>query len=138
MHDMRKFIVAITAVAALAAPAAALANASNIPGNVTGTVPGSTQGAKNNQVTQYKAAYSDYFFGGVSCSGTHHATATGSFDSFTCTSTTGKPLTNVAPNQSLSLATFGGWNSDYDAQPATIFTGTVSPNGMSYTAVANY
>jgi hypothetical protein len=83
----------------------------------------------------------------VSCTGVHQSgknTTTLGQDSFTCTSTTGLPLTNVTPGESLSLATFG-WNSDYWNLPpfnkavlATSFTGTVSSDGLSYTAVATY
>jgi hypothetical protein len=52
-------------------------------------------------------------------------------------------LQNVVPNQILTLATNGGWSSDYAAliglsYLATAFNGVVSADGTSYTAVANY
>jgi len=101
---------------------------------------------------KYTAAYTDPFFGPVSCSGVHQTGKNfGQYgqDSFTCTSTTGNPLSNnVFPGESLSLATTHGWYSDYYyyyyiASPSfTLFasslTGTVSSDGNSYQAVANY
>jgi hypothetical protein len=106
------------------------------------------------QVTHYGVSpavtYTDPFFGPVSCTGVHQTgknfpgtdngagTATGGQDSFTCTSTSGLPLTNVTPNEALSLAVIGGWISDYDGQLANSFAGTVSSDDFSYTAVAGY
>lgn len=140
---MRKLIVIITAVAALAAPAAALANASHMTvgptGTPVGTLIGSTQGSK--RVTHYKAAYTDGFFGPVSCTGTHHGTSVpGSFDSFTCRSPIGSPLTNVEPGETLTCLTgnYPGWNSDFNGVGVKTFTATVSADGTSYTAVATY
>lgn len=138
---MRKLVVTLSALAALAAPAAAMANSSNIANPTSGTmVQGTTQGSKG--VTQYRAAYNDPFLGAVSCTGTNHGgSVSGSFDSFTCKSTTGSPLTFYTPNQSLSLNTLPGgywWQSDFNGHTAQAFTGTVSADGMSYTAVATY
>jgi hypothetical protein len=115
-------------------------------------------------VAHYTATYTDNFFGPVTCTGVHQSgknfggtpitgsgttshpysptSGTGGQDSFTCTSTTGLPLTNVTPGESLSLATFCcGWNSDFGplgGEAASSFTGTVSGSGFSYTAVATY
>jgi hypothetical protein len=149
MRKYSKFIVAAGAIAALAVPSAALANSSNMQSDmssdagVTGTfVKGTSQG-NNNGVTQYRAAYNDGFQGPVSCTGTHHAATAkaAAFDSFTCTSTTGSPLGFYTPNESLSMSTLpagNGWWSDFDGALAKTFTGTVSADGMSYTAVATY
>jgi hypothetical protein len=144
MRKYTKFIVVAGVVTALAAPSAALANSKGIGPTDQGAsavVPGSyiTGTSQGNGVTQYRAAYSDWF-GPVSCTGTNHAATAkaAEFDSFTCTSTSGSPLANVAPTQSLSLATFGAWVSDFDGKYAKTFTGTVSANGMSYTATATY
>ena len=119
-------------------------------------------------VAHYTAVYTDPFFGPVSCTGVHQAgknfpgtaitgsgtwddpyipaTGRGGEDSFTCTSTTGLPLTNVTSGESLSLATFTtppftGWNSDFvplGGEAASSFTGKVTADGFSYTAVAIY
>jgi hypothetical protein len=111
----------------------------------TGANYGSSGSAGNNgkgtAVTHYSVNYSDYFFGNVACTGVNQVKAKQpTQDSFTCTSQNG-PFQNVAPGQALTLSTFGGWNSDapgMNAQPGTSFTGTVSADGMSYTAVATY
>jgi hypothetical protein len=90
-------------------------------------------------VTHYAANYVDPFFGGVNCVGVHQAKKGNVIqDSFTCTSTQGG-LQNIQPNESLTLQTISGWISDIDhATYATSFSGTVSADGMSYTAVATY
>jgi hypothetical protein len=90
-------------------------------------------------VTHYTASYTDSFFGGVSCTGVHQVKkGAATQDSFTCKSTNGA-LSNVAPGQSLTLQTVTGWISDTGSgQYATGFSGTVSADGMSYTAVATY
>lgn len=100
-------------------------------------------------IVKYRAAYTDFFYGPVSCVGVHQTGKNfGPYgqDSFTCTSTTGGPLPHVSPGQALTLATTNGWFSDYYyfvAVPATVLfatglTGTVSLDGLSYTAVASY
>ncbi len=136
------FAAAIVAAALLAAPA--LANSSPVPGGSNGV--GTIQGGKNNTTQQYKESYTDPFFGPVSCSGVHQAgkntTLLGN-DSFTCTSTTGLPLANTYPGETLNLGVFGGWYSDFynllgTTVYATSFNGAVSLDGMSETAVANY
>ena len=98
-------------------------------------------------VWHYTATYTDYFFGPVTCTGVHQSGKNfGQWgqDSFTCTAQpVGAVLTNVTPNQTLALGTFGGWQSDYASLTgqfyyATVFNGVVSSDGTSYTAVANY
>jgi hypothetical protein len=142
-------MVAATA-ACLAVPSSALANASSIGGGTTVNAIGSVQGGKNNQTQQYKASYTDIFFGPVACAGVHQSGKSYSplgQDSFTCTSTTGSPLTNVYPGESFDLAYFNSigliFLSDYygvqgQSVSATRLTVTVSSDGLSYTAVAGY
>jgi len=143
---MKKRIIglAVVIVAALSMSSVAFASSSPIAGSNSGV--GTPQGGKNNQTIQYRLAYTDPFFGPVACTGVHqtgkNTTLLGN-DSFTCTSTSGSPLTNVYPGESISLATISGWISDYYSQLgstvyATTFTGTVSSDGFSYTAVATY
>jgi hypothetical protein len=98
------------------------------------------------QTTQYKASYTDPYFGPVACAGVNQ---TGKNfpglgqDSWTCTSTTGSPLWNVAPGQTLSFGPVF-WYSDYywfilhQLVYGNQMTGTVSLDGMSYTAVGTY
>ena len=138
-HTWQRWLAAVVAGLALfSVSATALADNGAGNGNGNGVV-----------VTQYRAAYSDFFFGPVSCAGVHQTGKNFGLygqDSWTCTSTTGNPLRNVLPGESLSLNTTGGWYSDYYAFAvtpgfvvfATGLTGTVSDDGLSYTAVANY
>jgi hypothetical protein len=130
---MRKFIIVAASLAALALPTVALAG--------TGTQYGSSAsgGASGNgtQVTHYSVPYSDPLFGPVSCTGVHQVKQNKApQDSFTCTSTTGSPLTNSSPGQ--PVAAPWGWYSDYNGLFTNNLTGTVSADGMSYTAVATY
>jgi hypothetical protein len=90
-------------------------------------------------ITHYTAPYSDSFFGPVTCTGVHQVKKSQpTQDSFTCTSESGGCLTNVTPDQILTLRTIGGWLSDAPAcgQYASSFNGTVSGDGTSYSAVA--
>jgi hypothetical protein len=142
----RFMFIAMVVVAALSMSATAFA------GNGNGGSPPPTDGGstgKGVSTTKYKVAYTDVFYGPVSCAGVHQEGKNfGDWgqDSFTCTSTTGNPLRNIAPGQSVSLSTTGGWYSDYYyfvASPsfilfATNLSGTVSDDGYSVTAVANY
>jgi hypothetical protein len=116
-------------------------------------------------IAHYTVSYTDPFFGAVTCTGVHQsgknfpgstaitgpgpsgpytpATGRGGQDNFTCTSTTGLPLTNVTPGESLSLASLPSsiWLSDFlplQGEAASSFTGTVSSDMFSYTAVATY
>jgi hypothetical protein len=93
------------------------------------------------QVTHYTASYNDPIFGWVSVVGVHQVQKNGVVqDSFTATSTQGG-LLSVTPGQSLALGTaptWWGWYSDFDGNAAKSLSGTVSANGMSYTAVATY
>lgn len=97
-------------------------------------------GSNGTTVTQYKTSYNDvYGFGPVSCSGVHQVKKDGSTqESFTCTSTSGQPLPNVSPGQVINWGP-NQWISDFDhASLDKTFTGTVSADGMSYSAVATY
>ena len=138
--------MAMVVVAALTLSATALAGGGN-----GGAPPPTDGGGKGNGVStvKYKVAYNDLFYGPISCAGVHQTGKNfGPYgqDSFTCTSTTDNPLSNVSPGESLSLATTNGWYSDYYffvASPsfilfATSLSGTVSDDGSSFTAVANY
>jgi hypothetical protein len=106
-------------------------------------------------VFKYSATYTDPAVGPVQCNGVHQngknfpdspSGLSGGQDSFTCTSTTGLPLTNVTPNELVTLTTFGGWISDYFAQPlhggnailANRLALTVSSDGLSYGGEAGY
>jgi hypothetical protein len=104
-----------------------------------------------NTTIAYNVSYADPYFGPVSCTGVRQygknwpgTATTGGRDSFTCTSTSGLPLTNLTPNESMSLTgTSGwvvpyGWTGDFIPVAATTFTGTVSSDGFSCTAVAGY
>ena len=115
-----------------------------------GTPPPSNGGSKGlgAHITHYTSSYTDPFFGPVTCTGVNqtggHNFGPLGQDSFTCTAQpVGAVLTNVTPNQTLALGTFGGWQSDYASLTgqfyyATVFNGVVSSDGTSYTAVANY
>jgi hypothetical protein len=117
-------------------------------GNSGSGTSGSVNGnGKGTATIQYKSSYTDPFFGPVRCTGVHQSGKTVAFsqgqDSFTCTSTSGSALTNVTPGEALSLSTFSGWISDYfnllgQTVYATSFSGLVSSDGFSYTAVAGY
>jgi len=99
------------------------------------------------KVWHYTATYTDYFFGSVTCTGVHQEGKNfGKWgqDSFTCTATpAGAALSNVIPNQTLTINNIGGWLSDYgtligQSYLATAFNAVVSSDGTKYTAVANY
>jgi len=137
---MRKILALCAALAlsvVMVVPAAAAAPTSNKGGNTT---------------IQYSASYTDNVFGPVTCTGTHQygkqwpGTATaGGRDSFTCTSTTGGPVTGVTAGQ-LFPEGIGAWDSDYfyfdgpipgSLVPNTYaFSLTVSSDGLSYSGVA--
>jgi len=96
-------------------------------------------------------SYTDSIFGPVNCIGVHQTgknfpgdCTSGGQDSFTCTSTTGSPVTGVTPGE-LDYFGVGGWQSDYFYyyQGVTVlntiaFTLTVSSDGFSYSGVAPY
>jgi hypothetical protein len=106
---------------------------------------------KGTDVFHYSLAYTDAN-GPVNCVGVHQigknfpGTATaGGQDSFTCTSTTGLPLTGGAfPGQVIPIAV-GGWQSDYFFGALHIsvintiaFSLVVSADNFSYSGVAGY
>jgi hypothetical protein len=98
----------------------------------------STAGASGNgtQVFHYTAPYADPLYGPVSCTGVHQVKGKSTQDSFTCTSTSGSPLANLTPGGAVVAP--WGWYSDYNGAYTTNLSGTVSADGMSYTAVATY
>ena len=123
-------------IAALAIPTAAMA------GPIIST-PGSSEfggaAGKGTQVTHYSNGYTDPFLGPLNCIGVHQVkTNKLTQDSFTCTSTTGLPLTGATPGGPVTLLPGYIWASDYDGAQTFNFTGTFSADGMSYTAVAIY
>jgi hypothetical protein len=94
----------------------------------------------------YTASYTDELYGPVSCAGEHQTSTrfpgietTGGRDVWRCTSTTGAPLTNAVPRQTVRKNV----GSDYFFFVKGIeVTGTakehISANGMFYRAVAYY
>ena len=90
------------------------------------------------QVNHYTTSYNDPILGPVSCTGVQQMKVKkATQDSFTCTSTSGLPLTNQTPGQpphASGLPLGLGRQRDADVQ----HHGTVSADGMSYTAVAIY
>lgn len=145
---MKRFLGSVAAVAILtvapSVPAWASANAG--PGGLTNDI-GSSQGGANMTTTQYQTSYTD-MLGPVSCSGVHQTgknTSALGQDSFTCTSTTGAPLLNPGLLALVASDPAGGYDftSDFYALEgqtvlAKTFTYTLSPDGLSYTAVATY
>jgi hypothetical protein len=94
---------------------------------------------KGTAVTHYVATYTDSVFGPVSCVGVNQVKAKQPMqDSFTCTSTTGQPLTWGTPGAAFTWGA-NTWLSDYNGTSLdTSLNGTLSADGMSYTAVATY
>src|SRR5215470_14856123 len=138
---------AITSLMALMVSLTITLAGTNGNGFGNGGIPQGGVTGNGTNVWHYTATYADYFFGQVTCTGVHQVGKNfGQWgqDSFTCKAQpAGASLTNVTPNQTLTLGTFGGWNSDYynligGGYPATAFRGVVSSDGTSYTAVANY
>ena len=112
-----------------------------------------TGSGNGTDVFKYSVSYTD-IFGPVTCAGVHQIgknfpgnATSGGQDSFTCTSSTGLPLTGGAtPGLVIPLAP-GDWVSDYFAQPSVgsllvlstkPFTLTVSADVFSYSGVADY
>jgi hypothetical protein len=122
-----------------AGPASAAVTSTGATTTVTGK--SAVQNGNATQVTHYSISYTDPIFGPVNCVGVHQVKGTSVQDSFTCTSTTGSPLSNVTAGQPLALGTaptWWGWYSDFNGAAAQSLSGTVSATGMSYTAVATY
>ena len=110
-----------------------------------------TGSGKGTDVFHYSLAYKDVN-GPVNCVGVHQigknfpgTARSGGQDSFTCTSTTGLPLTGGAfPGQVIPIPA-GGWQSDYFFGAFGIsvvntipFSLTVSADNFSYSGVAGY
>ncbi len=106
---------------------------------------------KGTDVFHYSLAYTDVN-GPVNCVGVHQigknfpgTARSGGQDSFTCTSTTGLPLTGGAfPGQVIPISV-GGWQSDYFFGAFGIsvintipFSLIVSADNFSYSGVAGY
>jgi hypothetical protein len=133
MHMKRiALVTALLGALVLAFAGVAMADTST-PGN------SSIGGASGNgaAVTHYTAAYADPLYGPVSCAGVHQVKkGKPTQESFTCTSTSGSPLTNLSPGGTVTAP--WGWYSDDDGAFTTNITGTVSADGMSYSAIATY
>jgi hypothetical protein len=130
MRKYTKFIVVAGALVALAAPSAAMANASGIGGlsSVSGFQSGTPQGGKNMTVTQYKTSYTNETGVNWSCSGVHQVSkSSGTDDSFTCNVSDLASVLNWAPLGTSSAA--GRWQSDFTGELATGGTITVIDNG---------
>jgi hypothetical protein len=123
---MKRIIYTIVAAAAIitgGVAAAAPAMASTGPSN----------GVQGHQMTGNKAdSYPDPVFGPVQCNETQHP----AFDTVSCKSTSGLPLTNVTPGQTGQI----GWNSDFagSTHPTGTLTYTVNADGTGYTGQATY
>jgi hypothetical protein len=138
---------AITSLMALMVSLTITLAGTNGNGFGNGGIPQGGTTGNGTKVAHYTATYTDYFFGPVTCTGVHQTGKNfGNWgqDSFTCTAQpAGAVLTNVIPNQTLTLGLIGGWLSDYGTLTggsyfATAFNAVVSSDSTSYTAVANY
>jgi hypothetical protein len=139
---------AITSLMALMVSLTITLAGTNGNGFGNGGIPQGGVTGNGTKVWHYTASYTDSFFGPVTCTGVHQEGknfGTYGQESFTCTATpAGALLTNVYPNEALSIGIFGGWQSDYapligKSYPlANAFSGVVSSDGTKYTAVANY
>ena len=137
---------------ALLAAAAVLATGMGAGSAAASSSAGTDTTTGGTTTTKYRVAYVDLiFFGAMECKGVHQTgknfpgdATSGGRDVFTCTSTSGDPLPNVSPDQSLTLDDIPGWYSDYFSSvygtsvPATDFSGTVSSDGYSFSATAEY
>jgi hypothetical protein len=110
----------------------------------TGTTYGNSSGTgannKGTAVNHYTANYTDPVYGPVNCIGVNQVKAKqGTQESFTCTSTTGNQLSGATPGAAVTLPNGYWWTSDFNPSLTTYnLSGTVSADGMSYTAVATY
>jgi hypothetical protein len=151
---IKRLIPAIAAIAALAIPSAAMANASTAQ-QVGGTGvsagvyeagwTGSTQGG-GTKTTQFSATYTDPVFGGpIICNGVNQVKkgSTTQQDSFTCSLTNNGAWANVP-----QVGQTTPWNSDfYGVQNKSVTTGSMTVtavqtdangNVTGYTGVATY
>jgi len=132
---MKKFTVLLAAFAAIASIVAGSAFAGTGTSYGKSAVAGAS--GKGTAVTHYTANYVDPLFGPVNCIGVHQEKAgKASQESFTCTSTSGSPLTNSTPGAAVSAP--WGWYSDWNGAYTTNLSGTVSADGLGYTPVATY
>jgi hypothetical protein len=146
---------AVAAVASGAASASSTVGGNPLPKSAgsNGVGPLTTKSTS----TPYEAEYNDPIAGPIKCVGKHQTSekkgypgneTEGGRDKFKCTSTTGLPLTGVAPGETgvtLGLPGASGWDSDYFyfvkgglVVAATSFTYKVSHKGTSFKAVAYY
>src|SRR5262249_55767881 len=105
------------------------------------STPGNSSSAgaqgKGAAVFHYNASYNDPLYSPVNCIGVRQVkTKQPTQESFTCTSASGSPLTNSTPSGPVSAPS--GWYSDYNGDFTQNISGTLSADGMSYTAVATY
>lgn len=128
---MRKIIMAAAAVATLAMPTAALANAGH-PSGASGTGAGVSEigwiGDNPGNSAQYGSSYTDPVFGAVTCTGVHLKKQ--NTDNFTCTTTQPGGFSNT-PYVSESVS----WNSDYWGIESPNGPGAVKNTTMHITAV---
>jgi hypothetical protein len=125
-------VAALLGVAVLAFAGVAMAGTSSYGKS------GSTGASGNGTAVGHIAAsYVDPLYGPVSCTGVNQVKkGKPTVENFTCTSTSGSPLTNLTPGGTVVAP--WGWYSDYNGAFTTNISGTVSADGMSYTAVATY
>jgi hypothetical protein len=153
MRKYSKIIVVAGALVALAAPSAAMANASSKAPGSQGATAGPTETGwvgtvQGNGTTtqQYSASYTDPVFGGpLTCSGVHQVKKGGAVqDSFTCSLNAGGAWASTP-----YVGETVGWNSDYYGVAGKPIgpTGTLTINSLghdvtgnvtSYTGVATY
>jgi hypothetical protein len=121
-------VPAIIAGGLLATSAGSAAHAATLTGSPA------SNGQVGHMTGNNATFYQDGTFGPVSCNETQHK----AFDTVSCKSTTGLPLTNLTAGEVNSI----GWNSDFGTASIHPATGalafTVSPDGMSYAGQATY
>jgi hypothetical protein len=141
---MKRISLVAALLGAIVLAFAGIAMASTAPAGtvIKNTGKSAQTGASQNgtAVTHYTANYTDSVFGPVSCTGQNQTKAKPAVnqDTFTCTSTSGLPLTSVSAGDVINWGP-NTWLSDVNGTSLDqTFTATVSADGMSYTAVANY
>jgi hypothetical protein len=128
-NTIKAALIGAATIATLAVPAAAMAS----------TGPNANSGQTLTKIVgQHAAVYTDPNVGPVSCTEVNHSKQGTTFDSVTCTSTTGLPLTNVTPGAPYSTPWYSDFGTGASAGHYGTFNGTVSADGMSYTGIAAY